>query len=70
MLLNDEVYSANVLADVALQVSQIWTGYEMSVNRFVGGRGRGYKTMVECTWEMQMYGDLESLGNKTGHTFR
>ena len=37
----------------------------MSVNRFVGGRGRDYKTMVECTWEMQVYRGLESLGNKT-----
>ena len=54
MLLKDEIYSANVLADVALQVIQIWTGYEMGVKRFVGGRGRGYKTMVECTWEMQV----------------
>ena len=42
----------------------------MSVNRFVGGRGRGYKTMVECTWEMQVYRGLESLENKTGYMFR
>ena len=38
----------------------------MSVIRFVGGRGRGYKTMAECTREMQGVGVTSSLGARHG----